>query len=278
VHDLRRIVLATDLGADAPDLFAHALALALRARAELFLLHVDDPEHPEATWRRLPTVRALLERWGHLAVGADPEAFSELGLRVHALERPRLVDLRTVLTTRIAHLRPDLLVLGTHARTGFDRLLRGSVAEPVARDVHRATLFVRHGAHGIVDPETGALRLRRVLVPVTDAVPQQALVDELVRLVAALGASPVSFTMVHVGTAATLPRVRVPERTDWLWRTDLRAGGVVEQLLQAEVEHDVDLVAMATHGHDSFADAILGSKTERLLRRGRCPVFVVPVR
>ena len=39
---IRRVVIATDLSADSVDLFAHGLALVLRARAELFLLHIAD--------------------------------------------------------------------------------------------------------------------------------------------------------------------------------------------------------------------------------------------
>lgn len=264
-------MLATDLGADAPDLCADALGLALRARAELVLVHAADPAHPEATWQRLPTVRALLERWGQLPLGADP---AELGICVHALSAPPATDLRASLAARIAELAPDLLVLGTHARSGFGA--QASVAEPVSRGARRPTLLLPRGAPGLVDPETGALRLRRVVVPVTDDVPQQPLVDQLGRLLAAIGAGPVAFTMVHVGAAVTLPRVALPRREGWTWRTDLRAGGVVEQVLEAVAEHDADLVATATRGHDSVLDAILGSKTERWLRKARRPLLAVP--
>ena len=80
-HAIRKIALTTDLGADSPDLFAQALGIALRARAELFLVHISEGEHPEASWRRLPTVRALLERWGRISVGAPYEEFEKLGIK-----------------------------------------------------------------------------------------------------------------------------------------------------------------------------------------------------
>ena len=38
---------------------------------------------------------------------------------------------------------------------------------------------------------------------------------------------------------------------------------------------NADLIVMATHGRGFFSHAILGSTTERVLRRAPCPVFVV---
>lgn len=275
---LQRVVLATDLGADSVDLFAHALAFVARARAELFLVHIASADHPEATWRRLPTVRTLLEKWGVVAPNASPEEFEKLGIRVHPVEMKAVgADMALAVTRRVAELRPDLLMLGTHARTGFERLMAPSVAEPVARDVHRATLFVSDRARGLVDPENGQLRLKRVIVPITSEVPQQRLVDELSFVLDKLGATHVGFTFVHVGSDATVPNLSLPARTDWMWNTDRRTGNVVDQILEAEVAHEADLIAMATHGHDSVLDAIRGSTTERVLRRARCPVFAVPV-
>jgi nucleotide-binding universal stress UspA family protein len=116
-----------------------------------------------------------------------------------------------------------------------------------------------------------------VLVPITAAVPQQPLIDQLTRLLYSLDVGPVQFTMVHVGGDKTIPSPSLPPRSDWMWRTDVRRGSVVEQILEAEVEHEVDLIAIATHGHDSIMDAILGSTMERVVRRAGCPVYAVPV-
>src|SRR5687768_12536246 len=83
---LRRIVLATDLRDQAPTLFAHILALALHARAHLFLFHIVDTPGPGPTWQDLPTVRDLLERWGAVRAGATAEDYAQLGIRVHPLD------------------------------------------------------------------------------------------------------------------------------------------------------------------------------------------------
>ena len=53
------------------------------------------------------------------------------------------------------------------------------MAEPGARDVHRATLFVPEQARGIVEAEQGTLRVHKVLVPITSTLAQQPMIDEL---------------------------------------------------------------------------------------------------
>jgi nucleotide-binding universal stress UspA family protein len=275
---LQRLVLATDLLDDAPDVFAQALGLALRLRAELYLVHVTDVVHPEASWRKLPTVRAVLERWGRLRPEASYAEFEQLGIRVHPVERrPTDGDLVSAVIRRVNELHPDLLLLGTHQRSGLGQLLRSSVAETVSRASLRTTLFLPTPVRPLVLPETGAVSLKRVLVPVGPDFAAPQLVEQLDRLAAQLTDGHVQFVLLHVGTFASLPELDLPTRARWSWKTDVREGSPVEQILEAEVAHEVDLVAMATQGHDSLLDDLLGSTTERVVRRTRCPVFVVPV-
>jgi nucleotide-binding universal stress UspA family protein len=275
---LERVVLATDLGSDSVDLFAHGLALALRGGAELFLVHILDEVHPEATWRRLPSVRTLLERWGALAPSATPAQFEALGIHVHPLEfQPVDADLTTALVRRVASLRPDLLLVGTHVRGWFDRVARPSVAEPVVRELRLPTLMVSDHARGLVDPETGLVRLRRVVMPVTAELPQQGLLDALTRMLEALQVGTVQITFVHTGSDDTLPDLSPPSREGWTWKLEKREGTVLEQTLEAASEHDADLIAMVTRGHDTWLDEIYGSTTEQVLHKAPCPVFVFPL-
>lgn len=275
---IRRLVLATDLGQDAPEVFAQALGLALQLKAELFLLHIADDTHPDATWRRLPTVRALLERWGRLRKDASYAEFEALGIRVHTIDRkPTDGDLTMAVIRRVAELQPDLLLLGTHQRSGLGRITQGSVAEAVSRDTLRTTLFLPNPVRPLVLPDTGAVSLKRVLVPVSTDFSAPHLLIELERVVGALTSGPVQFVLLHVGTFASVPEIPIPERANWSWKTDVRSGLLVEQILEAEVAHEADLVCMATRGHDGLLDDLVGSVTERVVRRTRCPVFAVPV-
>jgi nucleotide-binding universal stress UspA family protein len=53
-------------------------------------------------------------------------------------------------------------------------------------------------------------------------------------------------------------------------------GGPVWQILECAKEVSADLIVMGTHGHSGFERLMLGSTTERVLRKAPCPVLTVP--
>lgn len=57
--------------------------------------------------------------------------------------------------------------------------------------------------------------------------------------------------------------------------TEIREGTPADEILAYVDEHDVDLVVMGTHGRTGPERAVLGSTTERVLRRADVPVLVV---
>jgi nucleotide-binding universal stress UspA family protein len=48
------------------------------------------------------------------------------------------------------------------------------------------------------------------------------------------------------------------------------------EIVRLATERDVDMIVMATHGRGFISHAMMGSTTERVLRRAPCPVLVVP--
>ena len=58
--------------------------------------------------------------------------------------------------------------------------------------------------------------------------------------------------------------------------TALRHGPVVPQILLEAESLPADLIVMGTHGISGFERLILGSITEKVLRKARCPVLTVP--
>lgn len=55
----------------------------------------------------------------------------------------------------------------------------------------------------------------------------------------------------------------------------LRIGNPDREIIAAAEELKADLIVMATHGHSGFKHLTLGSTTEKVIRRARCPVLVV---
>src|SRR5688500_12975778 len=115
------IAHTTDLSGTDEIAFEHAVALAERSGSRLVSIHACTAFDAE---RKLPPASNLLARWG----------------RPHSLDHERIQhqccdDTADTLLDALLRLKPDLVVSATHARTGLDRMLRGSVAEGVARNV-----------------------------------------------------------------------------------------------------------------------------------------------
>lgn len=80
-------------------------------------------------------------------------------------------------------------------------------------------------------------------------------------------------------------RVRAAERlkqfatehlgTDVTVETTVAVGTPHVEIVHMAERYGADLIVMATHGRGFISHAILGSTTERVLRRAPCPVFVV---
>jgi nucleotide-binding universal stress UspA family protein len=61
-------------------------------------------------------------------------------------------------------------------------------------------------------------------------------------------------------------------------RIDARTGSTVRGILEQAAAQHSDLIVMGTHGHGGFDRWMLGSVTERILRKASCPVLTVPPR
>lgn len=226
------IAHATDLSGDDDCAHRHAAALAAASGAELVSMYAGEP-----TGARPPTAE-LVARWGL------PIAHSFRCVQCCDEPADTLID-------AVARLTPDLLVLGTHARRGLSALFHGSVGEAVARNVGAHTLIVPNRVRGFVDPATGRLDLRHVLVPA--GTPRDAeLGTRAARALAAIA---------RCGE----PRIEV---------VHLDAPDP-EAILAAAARVDAALVVMPTRDHDGVGDVVLGSHTERVIRLAERPVLVV---
>jgi nucleotide-binding universal stress UspA family protein len=238
--------------------FEHALALALASQARLVSVHAGNEPDVEA---RLFGADEILRSWSHVGKIAHEKL-------IHTCcDDP--VD--TTLDA-LRRLQPDLLVVGTHARTGIARWMMASRAEALAENLPSPTLVVPIGARPFV--ERGKLRLHRVLVPAGDAKSAKASCEALSRLLARASLPPGEVILLKVGDSSPeLPELPLPD--GWLCQVKRVQGPVAEAITEAA--QDVDLVVMATRGQDSFFDALVGTHTERVFHAAPCPVLAVPL-
>ena len=56
----------------------------------------------------------------------------------------------------------------------------------------------------------------------------------------------------------------------------LRDGIPADIIIKLSNEMDIDLIVMGTNGRDSLSDYILGSTTQKVVEKSKCPVLVMP--
>jgi len=265
---IQTIAHPTDFSPASSGAFAHALRLATEFRAKLDLLHVKYPDDDDA-WDSFPHVRETLARWGVLPENASYyDLENQVGISVRKVEIGRGDTVAGIIQFLLSH-RPDLIVVATHGRSGFNRWLSGSVAQDVAHRIHLPTLFVGPSARPFVDLETGELRLTTVVVPVTSQPEPGRALDTLEALLEPIS---LAWDVIHVGNID--PIIVRPSRRSL--SVKLVDGPVVETILTEVDVVDADLIAMPTEGRHGFLDALRGSTTERILHQARCPLLALP--
>jgi nucleotide-binding universal stress UspA family protein len=276
IAPIRSILNATDFTASSELAFIHALKIALEAKAKLYVLHAYPAGGEEVDWSAFPGVRRTLARWGVLPAGSPmADVGDKLGIHLAKISARERDPARAIVRFANDH-KNDLIVLATHGREGVPRWLHGSVAEPAAREADTPTLFLPPGTRGFVDPETGTLRLRNVLIPIDHRPRPQAAAREAERLCQTLSLSEIALHLVYVGEQRGMPALTIETNRPLEVTRSVRSGDVVDQILAAAAECPADLIAMATAGHQGFLDALRGSTTERVLRHAPCPVLAVP--
>ncbi len=56
---------------------------------------------------------------------------------------------------------------------------------------------------------------------------------------------------------------------------EVREGAPFYEIIRFAKEKDIDLIVMGTHGHSGLAHVLLGSVSEKVVRKAPCPVLTV---
>ena len=144
----RRILHPTDFSKASAPAFARALAEARQTRSELILVHVLAPVIPAAGMSEGYLSPSVYEE---LSKSARAWAQKQMD-RLLAKAKTARVRARGMLLEGVAHEqiaraakrhRADLIVMGTHGRTGVARFFLGSVAARVAATAPCPVLTVK---------------------------------------------------------------------------------------------------------------------------------------
>ena len=142
-----RILHATDYSKASDHALAEAIALAKQNRAELLVLHVIDPVTPYVAGDDMGGAELYMK----LEETTKQEAENSMKKLLEKLRKLK-INAKSLLLRGNAHeqivrtaksRRANLIVIGTHGRTGLSRLLMGSVANQVVSTAHCPVLTVR---------------------------------------------------------------------------------------------------------------------------------------
>ncbi|HEY6880485.1 MAG TPA: universal stress protein [Polyangiales bacterium] len=143
----RIAVIGVDLGCTGDDALLEGLRLlAVNAVTKLHLLYVIDPKSIEVAYDRLENEERALAN----APSRIEQRAAALS-RVHGLDvslekvtgHARIGDPAATLLQMCVDYDADFLIVGTHGRTGIDRILDGSIAESVLRRARCPVLVAR---------------------------------------------------------------------------------------------------------------------------------------
>ncbi len=283
---IRRILCPTDFSALSSSAFEHALFLAGSYGATLTVLHVIPDTMVPTSELAYMANPMLLDPALRGAIEAD---LSSLVACAHRLgvqaEREFREGKPAAEIVRVAwELPADLLVMGTHGRSGFQRWTLGSVAESVLRRAPCPVVTVP----ALAAQRGGPMLCKRILCA-TDFSPAS---EVAIGFAASLAEkSDASLLLVHVvdrpgegpvrkdfecAARDRLRRALSPAMRDRRLPEEIvTVGKPAPEILRLAVERDASLIVMGVHGRSLLGLMAFGSVSHQVLREAACPVLTV---
>ncbi|MGP8246395.1 MAG: universal stress protein [Bryobacteraceae bacterium] len=164
----------------------------------------------------------------------------------------------------------NLIVMGTHGRSGLNRWMLGSVAERVLRESPAPVLTVRSAPRESI---------RQVLCPVHDTELSRRALSFAAGIAACFDAN---LTVLHVHEASGTKSlsdlcgwIPAEERSRCAIRELVRRGDAAEEIVKLAKEEPYDLVVLGAARRRFFEGMVLGTTTLRTVRHAPCPVLTV---
>lgn len=286
-----RLLVPTDFSAPSNAALAYARILAGAFGARLHVLHLIDNVflHPVVADPRNIETAAL--RNLHDLFSDDDHSRFHVVATVEASDTPADEVASYARTHNI-----DLIVMGTHGRSGVSHVLMGSVAEKVIRTAPCPVLTVHEAPPASRRAHSS---ITRILVPTDFSAPSDAALAHARKLAAGFGAS---LHLLHVlddqsaggafGSefyladppdvhAARLKnaqqrlayRVTSHDPSGAYATTEVTVGKSAQTIVDYAADGDFDAIVMGTHGRGGMAHLLVGSVAESVIRRAPCPVM-----
>lgn len=276
-----RILIPIDFSEPCRLALDQAIAWAKRMPCELHLAHVVEAAFGHAA--------GVVHELDNLTRIAELESDVLGPIQSHvAVGHPAIELVRLAYRHRI-----DLIIMGSHGRSGLRGLLLGSIAASVVRHADCPVLCIN--ANG-VNGSTARATDQSILCPIdfsetshramavaadlahrlgvglrllhVEAPPVAALVEPV------LGPGVMAACAADGQLALQTWKSEVERRTAHVTATTV-VGTPATAIADSASKHHCQLIVMGTHGRTGLAHILMGSVAERVLRTAPCPVLTV---
>ncbi|MFH1071226.1 MAG: universal stress protein [Candidatus Glassbacteria bacterium] len=300
---LNKILFPSDFGESAEEALRYAAMLADEYHAELTIMNVVNlfGSGLGETDKQMSGMQQYAERFAD-QLREEAEEIIDKTIeehRQHDFAMKKLV-VRGISTpeeiVRVAGEQEfDLVVMGTYGRGGMSHVLFGSTAEQVVRLAPCPVLTVRHHADHTFDFQ----RIRKILFPTDFSDYSKKALPYALSFAERYGSElhvlhvfeqriHPAFYIVDKSTPFDLDdglRDRALDALDEFVYEDLRdrtkfecavtSGKPFVEIINYTKAHEIDLVVIATHGLTGLQYMVIGSTTERVVRKCPCPVLSI---
>lgn len=288
----KRILVATDFSELSQLALKYASVGAVQFGAELIVLHAERFEVPPYVIAdEYDKVLNELKRQKQNAENYLAEHVRQtLGSVVDKLKiNYRIVEahpVEAILQTAESE-SVDLLVMGTHGRTGLQRLYLGSVTERVIRESIVPVFVVKQKEREFIDvndPEAKP-KLEKILCPVNFTETAKLALMHAADIASRFNSQ---LTALYIDEDGKLSGEKAKEQIcQWLpaevtsrcsVEPMVKSGNAAEQIVAVANEGDYDLLVFGAEQRSFLRAILFGTTTEALLRSSPIPMLVVPKR
>ncbi len=279
-----KILFPTDFSAYAEKTLEYLAGFKDIGAEHVVLVHtVQEAEEYPVTMARQERMAAALKE-------------KEEWLRTQGLEASSLVPIGTPYREILKAARTeevDLIVIGSQGKGLLDEVLLGSVSDRVAREATMPVLVVKHkvlqDATGVKVEKRSAESFQKILYP-TDGSPCAQSALEYIKgmslpfcgqviMANIIDPKTVATGKIEAAKAEMLAKLKTSakamEGTCIHVTTDVRVGVPLEELLKIGKEEKVTLIVMGSTGKGFFQEMLIGSLSENMIRKARCPVLII---
>ena len=295
---LQKILFPTDFSKCSEQALAHAVFLAEKYEAEIYVLHVITifEDQPSIVSNEIAETKEMVKKLEDVAekqLNKILDSHSSNDIKI-TTEIKRGLSAAPAILEYSSENKIDLIIMGTHGRRGLGHLLLGSAAEEVVRLAPCPLFTIRE----LKDPKP-VMHVNNILVPIDFSNYSEKALAYASEIAQSYNAQ---LQVLHIIEETMHPAFSVTGKSsifdlvpdikdDSRKRAEkilsnfvsdrvkskifIQGGRAANDIIKFAKENSTDLIVIATHGLTGLEHMLLGSVTEKVVRMAHCPVFTV---